>query len=149
MISTRKISAFAISALLALGLAGAAAQEAFTPPSTPEEAVRMRVATMRENGALLRTAGMLTGAEAVAAARTILDNYAELPDLFPEGSTAGSDALPTIWQDWASFTAIIETGRSAAEAALAAAEAGDIAGYNSELGTVMRTCGQCHQQFRS
>lgn len=140
------------SALLLLALLGAVtayAQDEFTPPATPEEAVSMRQALMREDGNILRTAGRLTGAEAVAAATTLRDNYSHIPALFPEGSIVGdSDALPAIWENWEAFTAIVETGVTAAEAGIAAAEAGDSTAYGEAMRTIMGTCGQCHQQFR-
>jgi len=145
----RTISAFAISAMLAIGAVAAIAQDSFTPPASPEEAIAMRQDMMKQNGGVLRSAGSLSGAEAVAAAQTLLDNYTHLPELFPEGSSAGSDALPAIWENWETFTAIFETGRAAAETAVAAAEAGDAAGYSAALQTIQGTCGQCHQQFRS
>ncbi|SMQ61449.1 Cytochrome c556 [Devosia lucknowensis] len=144
----RKASSVAIAGLLLAGVVGVFAQDAFTPPATPEEAIAMREAVMKENGGLLRGAANLTGDEAVAAAQTLLDNYTHMPELFPEGSEGG-DALPAIWQNWEAFTAIIETGRAGAESALTAAQAGDTAGYAAGLQTVMGTCGQCHQQFRS
>ena len=144
----RKTSMLAVTAILATGMAGVIAQEAFTPPATPQDAVAMRQNVMKQNGGILRSAMRLSGPEAVAAMQTVLDNYTHMPALFPEGSEGG-DALPAIWQNWEGFTAIIETGRAGAEAAVAAAEAGDTAGYNSGLQTVMATCNQCHQQFRS
>ena len=110
----------------------------------------MRQALMREDGGILRTARDLTGAESVAAMTTLRDNYSHIPALFPEGSIVGdSEALPAIWENWEAFTAIVDTGLAAAEAGLAAAEAGDAAGYAGALQTLMGTCGQCHQQFRS
>jgi cytochrome c556 len=145
----RKVSALASIILVSSALA-AVAQDAFTPPATPEEAVEARQAAMRENGGILRSAGNLTGAEAVAAATTLRDNYSHLPDLFPEGSIVGdSEALPAIWENWEEFVAIAETGTAAGDAAIAAAEAGDAAAYAEALRTIQGTCGQCHQQFRS
>lgn len=148
MTIAKKVSAIAIAALFA-GVIGVVAQDSFTPPSSPEEAISMREDVMKQNGGILRSASGLTGAEAVAAAQTLLDNYTHLPELFPEGSAAGSDALPAIWENWDAFTAIIESGRSGAEAALTAAQADDAAGYTAGLQQVMATCNQCHQQFRS
>lgn len=133
---------------MAAGTLAVIAQDAFTLPATPQEAIAAREAVMKQNGGLLRGATSLTGEEAIAAAQTLLDNYTHLPALFPEGSEGG-DALPAIWQNWEAFTAIIETGRAGAEAALTAAQAGDSAGYAAGIQTVMGTCGQCHQQFRS
>jgi cytochrome c556 len=144
----RKAQTAATVLILAAGTLAVVAQDAFTPPATPEEAIAMRQALMKENGAVLRGAGSLTGEEAIAAAQTLLDNYTQIPAVFPEGSEGG-DALPAIWQNWEAFTAIAEAGRAGAEAALTAAQAGDMAGYAAGLQQVQGTCGQCHQQFRS
>jgi len=146
----RKASVLATLTFFVAGMAAVVAQDAFTPPATPEEAVAMRQALMMEDGGILRTARNLSGAEAVAAMTTLRDNYSHIPDLFPEGSIVGdSEALPAIWENWEAFTAIVDTGLAAAEAGLAAAEAGDATGYGAALQTLMGTCGQCHQQFRS
>ena len=147
--SIKQISTLALSGLMALGVVAALAQETFVPPATPEEAVAMRKALMREDGGILRSAGGLSGAEAVTAMQTLLTNYSHIPDLFPEGSIVGdSKALPVIWENWDAFVAIVESGKTAAAAGLAAAEAGDAAGYAGALQTLGGTCGQCHQQFR-
>ncbi len=146
---SRTISALAIAAMLASGAIGVTAQDAFTPPANTAEAHQMRTDAMKQMGGLLRSAGNATGADAVAAAETLLTIFTNLPEMFPEGSSDGTDALPAIWTNWETFTGIIETGRSAAETALAAAEAGDTANYGTAVRTIMGTCGQCHQQFRS
>jgi cytochrome c556 len=149
LMSIKKISAMAIAGLLAISAVATVAQDAFVAPSTPEEAVAARKALMREDGGLMRELGGLTGAEAVAALNTILTNYTHIPDLFPEGSIVGdSKALPAIWENWDAFTAIVETGKGAATAGIAAAEAGDAAAYGAALQTLGGTCGACHQQFR-
>lgn len=147
---SRNALVLSVGAVVALGVLAPLAQEAFTPPSTPEEAVEMRQALMREDGGILRSAGNLSGAEAVAAATTLRTNYGHIAELFPEGSLVGdTKALPAIWENWDAFTAIIDTGIAAADDALAAAEAGDAAGYAAALQALGGTCGQCHQQFRS
>lgn len=148
--SLDKLASLAAAGLMLFGVAAAFAQDAFVAPASPEEAVEMRQALMKEDGGLMRSAGDLTGAEAVAAMQTILTNYTHIPDVFPEGSIVGdSKALPAIWENWEGFTAIVETGKTAAAAGLAAAEAGDAAGYAAALQALGATCGQCHQQFRS
>src|SRR5690606_16962418 len=145
-----KAAALSIASLLALGVLGALAQDAFTPPATPEEAVAMRQALMRTDGGIMRTVGNLGGADAVAAMTTLRDNYSHIPTLFPEGSIVGDgEALPAIWENWETFTAIVDSGVAAAEAGIVAAEAGDAAAYSTAVRTLMGTCGQCHQQFRS
>jgi cytochrome c556 len=146
----RKVAFCAVAAALLTGAVGTFAQDAFTPPATAEEAVAMRLATMRANGGILRSAGNLAGAEAVAAMTTVRDNYAHLPDMFPEGSIVGeSEALPAIWENWEAFVAITDAGEAAADAAVVAAEAGDADAYRGAVQTIMGTCNQCHQQFRS
>ena len=145
-----RISAMAIAGLLALSAVATMAQDTFTPPATPEEAVAMRKALMREDGGLMRALNGLSGAEAAAALNIVLTNYTHIPALFPEGSIVGdSDALPAIWENWDTFTAIVETGKAAATEAIAAAEAGDATAYATALRALGGTCGQCHQQFRN
>lgn len=147
--SIKKFSALAIAGLMTLGVVAAVAQDVFVPPATAEEALAARKALMREDGALLRSAGNLSGAEAVAAMQTLLDNYTHIPDLFPEGSIVGdSEALPAIWENWEDFVAIVETGKQAATDGLAAAEAGDATAYAAAVQALGATCGACHQQFR-
>jgi cytochrome c556 len=146
----KKISAIAIAGLLTIGVVSAFAQDAFVAPATPEEAVAMRQAVMKEDGGILRSAGNLTGDEAVAAMQTILTNYTHIPALFPENSIVGdSKALPAIWENWDGFNAILETGKTAATAGIAAAQAGDAAAYGEAIKAIGGTCGQCHQAFRS
>ena len=145
-----KFSVIAVAGLLAFGTVAALAQDAFAPPATPEEAVTLRQNLMREDGGILRSAGNLTGADAIAAMTTLRDNYSHIPALFPEGSIVGdSEALPAIWENFDAFTAIADAGVAAAEGGIAAAEAGDAAGYAAALQAIGGTCGQCHQQFRS
>ena len=148
--SIKKISAMAIAGLLTLGVVAVMARDAFVAPATPEEAVAMRKALMKQDGGILRSAAPLTGAEAVTAMQTLKDNYSHIPALFPEGSIVGdSEALPAIWENWDAFVAIAKTGEDAAAAGLVAAQAGDTAGYAAALQTLQGTCGACHQQFRS
>ena len=145
-----KFSALAVAGLFAIGTVAALAQDAFTPPATPEEAVALRQNLMKEDGGILRSAGNLTGADAVAAMSKLRDNYSHIPALFPEGSiVAGSEALPAIWENFDAFTAIADAGVAAAESGIAAAQAGDAAAYAAALQAIGGTCGQCHQQFRS
>lgn len=147
--SIKTISAMVIAGLMTMGVVAAFAQDAFVPPATPEAAVEARIALMKEDGGILRSAGGLAGPEAVAAMQTLLTNYTHIPDLFPEGSIVGeSEALPAIWENWDAFVAIVETGETAAGAAITAAEAGDAAAYASALQALGGTCGACHQQFR-
>lgn len=144
------LKTIAVATLLTFAAAGAFAQDAFVAPTTPEAAVAARETLMKSNGATLKAAGPLTGAEATAAMQTLLDNFTHMPAVFPEGSIVGdSKASPAIWQNWDAFNAIIDTGKTAAAAGMAAAETGDATAYGVALKTIGGTCGTCHQQFRN
>lgn len=142
---------FAAGAVVA-GLAAAAIAQDAAPDfaaMTPEQLVDARQEAMKEDGGLLRSAGSLAGADAVAAADTLIHNYTNLPLMFPEGSIVGdSRALPAIWEDWDGFAAIFATGLQGAVDMKAAAEAGDVAAYTAALQVVGGTCGECHQAYR-
>ncbi len=144
---------FAAGAMVAGLAAGAIAQDAATPDfasMSHEDLVKARQAAMKEDGGLLRSAGGLSGADAVAAAETLIHNYTNLPNMFPEGSNVGdSKALPAIWQDFDTFKGIFAKGLEGATAMKAAAEAGDAAAYAAAVEVVGGTCGECHQKFRS
>ena len=116
---------------------------------SPEEMVAKRQAIMKEDGGILKGAGALSGAEAVAAADHLITNFSNLTVLFPEGSAVGdTGALPVIWEKNADFQAIFVTAITAATAMKTAAEAGDPAAYADAIKAVGGTCGQCHQTFR-
>ncbi len=150
----RKYASFALAAVVAVAGTLAYAQDVVPDPAladlTPEQMVDMRQDLMKANGGLLRSAGSLTGADAVAAADTLIVNYTNLSVLFPEGSDVGdSAALPAIWQNPADFQAIWTSGIEAATAMKAAAEAGDADAYQAANRALGATCGQCHQTFRA
>ena len=114
-----------------------------------DELVAARQAAMKEDGGLLRRAGRLEGQEAIDAATVLLRNFTNFPALFREGSiTDKSEALPAIWERWDEFTALLTQGQAFSGAALAAAQAGDTAGYQAAVKGLSQLCGTCHQQFR-
>jgi cytochrome c556 len=154
-------SKLAVTAVMAL-VAGASALTSYAQDVTitpdpaltglgAEQAVDKRQATMRLNGATLKAAGGLSGAEAVQAAETLISNFSNLTVLFPEGSdqVPGSEALPVIWQDWDTFQGNLRRGVIFATQLKAAAEAGDAAAYGASLKQIGGLCGQCHQKFRA
>ncbi|WDQ97871.1 cytochrome c [Devosia sp. J2-20] len=147
--SLKKIAAIAVAGLMSVGVVASVAQD-FVAPTTAEEAMAAREMLMKQNGALLKSAGALTGAEAETAMQSLIDNYTHIPAVFPEGSNIGdSEALPAIWENWDAFTAIAETGRAAAADGLAAAQAGDADAYGAAIKAIGATCGTCHKQYRS
>lgn len=117
---------------------------------SPEQLVETREALMRENGGTLRSVGRLTGADAVAAADVILQNFVDFVPLFDQRSqsAANNSAAPLVWEDWAGFVALIEQGQQAALAMRAAAEAGDADAYEGAIETIGGLCGQCHGKYR-
>lgn len=153
--SFKKFTALAIAGLMTSALAaGVIAQDIVADPAiatmTPEELVEARQEAMRENGGLLRGAGSLSGADAVAAADTMIQNFTDLLVLYPEGSIAGdSKALPIIWEEKEAFDALFEQGRDHAIDMKAAAEAGDAAAFGAAAQQIGGLCGQCHQRYRS
>jgi cytochrome c556 len=155
------LSKLIVSAAVAVALGAAAftaiAQDVTITPDPALSAlsvdamVAKRQELMKVNGATLKTAGSLTGADAVKAAETLIADFSNLTVLFPEGSNtvAGSEAKPEIWQNWDAFQALLTQGVVAATAMKAAAEAGDAAAYGTSIKTIGGLCGQCHQQFRA
>ena len=152
-----KITALAIAGMMTAALAaGAIAQDTTltVDPAiagmTPDQMVSARQAAMKEDGKLMKGAASLTGADAVAAADTLIRNFSNLTALFPEGSdVAGSEALPSIWENFKEFNGIFVKNVAAATAMRAAAEAGDAAAYAGALKTIGASCGACHQSYRS
>lgn len=155
------LSKFAVSAAVALALGAAAftsvAQDVVITPDpalsslSVEEMVAKRQELMKADGGLLRSAGSLTGAEAVAVAEKLIVNFSDLTVLFPEGSdtVTGSEALPAIWQNFDVFQGYLKDAVVNATAMKAAAEAGDADAYGASIKAIGGLCGTCHQQFRA
>jgi len=155
------LSKLAITAAVAIALGAAAftsyAQDITITPDpalqglSAEDAVAKRQETMKLNGATLKTAGSLTGADAVKAAETLIADFSNLTVLFPEGSDSvkGTEAKAEIWQNWDTFQGLLKQGVINATAMKAAAEAGDAAAYGASIKALGGLCGQCHQQFRA
>jgi cytochrome c556 len=151
----------AITAAVALALGAAAftsfAQDVVITPDpalsslSVEDMVAKRQELMKTNGATLKTAGTLSGADAVKAAETLIADFSNLTVLFPEGSDTvkGSEAKPEIWQNLDTFQGYLKQGVVNATAMKAAAEAGDAAAYGASIKALGGLCGQCHQQFRA
>lgn len=109
--------------------------------------VAERQALMTSNGQVMRTATRATGDEAIAAAEQLLANFTALPDLFADPDLQG-DAQPAVWENMEDFVARFEANQASAQAALDAAEAGDMAAYGSHIQAIGQACGQCHSVYR-
>jgi cytochrome c556 len=141
-----KITALTLAGFVSI--ATAAAVFAATP-LTAEQAVAARQAAMKQDGRILRGASSFTGDKAVETLQTVHDNYVKLPSLFIENSiTDKSLALPVVWERFDEFTGIFKHGAEAAAKGIAAAKAGDTAGYKAAVQTVAETCNTCHDTFR-
>jgi cytochrome c556 len=115
---------------------------------TNDQLVAARVAAMKEDGRILRGAASLTGAEAVAAATTVLKNFTNFPSLFKPGSiTPDSRATPAIWENWADFTARMNAEKANATAMLAAAKSGDTGAYKAAVDALKAPCSNCHLAY--
>jgi cytochrome c556 len=145
----KKITAFALAGLMSVGIvATVLADDAAS--LAPDKAVAARRAAMKEDGKTLRGSDAFTGDKAIKALQTVYNNYTRLASLFPKGSvTADSHALPLIWSDWDNFTGIFKKGADAATQGIAAAKAGDTAGYQAAVKTIADTCGTCHMTYRA
>lgn len=152
---SRKLSATLVAGVAFAAVAAAAiAQDLTIDPAvsalTGQDAVAKREELMKSNGGTLRSAGNLAGAEAVAAADTLVYNFSNLTVLFGDDTKGlSNDALPAIWENRDGFNAILNKAIDAAGAAKVAADAGDAAAYGAAIQAVGATCGECHQAFRS
>lgn len=152
----RKWGLSALSGVMLAAVAAVAiAQDVVVDPAiatmTPEQKVAAREAGMKDNGAILKSAGGLTGAEAEAAADKLIQHFTDYPALFTADTNgvAGTEAKPEIWANLDAFNAIFAKALEGAKAMKAAATAGDAAAYGAALKTIGGTCGECHQQYRS
>ncbi|MEO6012771.1 MAG: cytochrome c [Devosia sp.] len=149
----KRLAIAILAATLSLAAIAVAQGEVVVNPAistmTNDQLVEMRQAHMKENGGILRGAAQLTGADAVAAATTLLQNFTDFPALFKEGSiTDKSGAKPEIWTNWEDFKARFDKDSAAAQAMLVAATAGDTAGYTAAIQEIGGSCGGCHQAYR-
>ena len=152
---SRKLAASLVAGLAFIAVAAVAvAQDGAIDPAisalSPAEMVVKREELMKSNGGTLRSAGNLSGAEAVAAADTLIYNFTNLPVLFGEATKdIASDSLPAVWENADGFNAIMAKALDAATAMKTAAEAGDAAAYAAANKALGASCGECHQSFRS
>jgi cytochrome c556 len=73
----------------------------------------------------------------------------ELDAIFPEGSGAGSEALPAVWEQADKFAAAVKANQSATaelQAAVGSGNRGAIAGAFKKVGD---SCKGCHESFRA
>ena len=151
----RKIAAIAVAGFAAFGVgAGVFAQDMMADPAiadmSVEQLVEARQDTMKQNGGIMKGAGGLSGADAVAAAETLHQNFINFTAMFPEGSIADdSKALPVIWEDKEAFDALFMQAAELAGQMKSAAESGDMDAFGAAAKQIGGLCGQCHQKYRA
>lgn len=141
-----KITAIALAGLLTAGFAAPIVAQEMLMGSA---AVEKRVELMKSNGGTLRGAGAATGDDAVAAAQTMVDNFAALADLWPEDSQDNTRALPAVWENPDDFAMKLGDASAAAAAMLIAAQSGDADAYGASIKELGASCGSCHQAFQA
>ncbi len=123
----------------------------------PEVLVKQRQAAMTLQGKYFGPlGGMLKGsvpynADVVARNAGYLDALSRMPwDGFAE-STKGekSAALPAVFTDGAKFKQAQDQFQTAVTALVAASKSGNEGAVKSAIGDVGKTCGGCHDDFRS
>lgn len=116
-----------------------------------DEAIAKRQEIMKLNGKTLKTAGEMSGDDAVAVGQTFVDNFAAVSDvaLWPEDSVMGdTKALPAVWDNKDKFQADLMAASAAAAKVLEAAQSGDGAAYMASLKELGGTCKSCHDEFK-
>jgi cytochrome c556 len=86
-------------------------------------------------------------ADAQKVLATFNDSASKLPNLFPDNSKTGdTNALPTIWENKADFTA--KAAKFATEAKAAEGKVSNLDAFKTEMTEVRKNCGGCHQTYR-
>ena len=79
----------------------------------------------------------------------ISNNAAQIPGLFPKGSTdPHSRALPAIWENWDKFESLAKALQDSALSLSNAAAANDDENLQEKSKKVFANCKSCHDQFR-
>ncbi len=120
-----------------------------------DDPIQARKDIMKANGEAAKTAfGMMQGKipfdadKAAAAMKTLQDDMAAFPTLFPEGSDKGDTAAaPAIWQNMEDFKAHAAKLAADAEVAEAAAPNG-LDAFKAAVVPVGQDCGSCHELYR-
>jgi cytochrome c556 len=120
-----------------------------------DDPIQARRAIMKSNNDAARTAfTMVMGrvpydaAQAAAAMKTLQDDMATFPTLFPQGSDTGNtQASPAIWQNMEDFKA--HAAKLAADAKLAEAAAPNgLDAFKAAASAVGDDCNSCHELYR-
>ena len=123
--------------------------------SAQSDLVAARKANFKQSGMALRQMrGQFSSGDydAIAASAMKIAAWAEqMPDFFPEGTgpdAHSTDALPSIWERFDSFTALAQNHQEAALSLAKVAKDGDGNAIMAGMQSLGKTCGACHSQFK-
>lgn len=155
------ISAFVLAAsLAACGGGEAPADTAATPTADPaiQTAIEARQASLKNLGASFKTINDQVKMDApdmaaIAGASTAISGHAAaIGGWFPAGSGPESgvktEALATIWEDSAGFTAAVEQLQAASVTLADAVATGDSANIGPTIPVIGGSCKNCHDNYR-
>ena len=121
--------------------------------------VQNRLAAMKRHGSDVKTIRDYLDdkadlAKAQAAGADLASSLRELPAMFPEATGMAqfpgkSGAKPTIWADWNTFLADIQSAVAKADALNTALKAGDKTAIRNAVADLGKNgCAGCHETFR-
>ncbi|MFY9350259.1 MAG: cytochrome c [Sphingobium sp.] len=134
--------------LAVLTLTGALAAAPTDPKATRQASFKKMGAAMKVMKEQL-AGGSPAKPAMLAAAQTVAATARQQGALFPAGSGAGTDALPTIWTQKATFDAqmaklVAESGKL-----VTVVNGGNVDAIGAQFKVVGGTCAGCHKQFRA
>ena len=116
--------------------------------------IEKRQKDMKENGAsakaLKKAVEEKDYATAELKAKEIAGHAAQIPDLFPKGSTSEkSRAKSEIWEKWDEFTKDAAQMKKTSSELAEAAAAKDATKVKAKFDDLGNTCDSCHKSFRA
>ena len=137
----RRAGAIAIALTMSVAVAGSGLASAHNE----REAVMKHIKRAWRPLLAMSKADSFDPAEASERGQEIADQLQRFKDLFPAGSEQEDDQTkPTIWTDRAGFEA---ARNEAVTAALAIAQAGDGATFQTAYKSLSATCTACHDKY--